>query len=145
MALVPVRVIDREGHDAVVLLENGLVVELVKVVRPDPVVSVCRQDVLAVSAVAEALDPHPLPGVEDLALGVALVELARLAAAGDLGTVRGPGHGCQLILAGVGDLPLYLTGVHIPYANLQHIDRSMRWVGRKVQMTTSQISDQPHH
>ena len=121
------------------------IAEFVKVVGADSVVGVGGEDGLAVAPVVQADDPDALPRVEDDTLGIALVELARLAAAGDLGAVRGPGHGCQLILAGVGDLPLYLTGVHIPYANLQHIDRSMRWVGRKIQMTTSQIRDQPHH
>ena len=74
---------------------------------------------LAVPPVVQADYPDPLPRVEDDPLRVALVKLARLAAAGDLGAVGGPRHGRQLVLAGVRDLPFHLAGVHVPYANLQ--------------------------
>ena len=74
----------------------------------------------AVAPVVQTDHPDALPRIEDDSLRVALVELARLAAARDLGAVRGPGHGRQLILTGVRDLSFHLSGVHVPYANLQH-------------------------
>ena len=51
----PIWVVHDEGHDAVVFPEDGLVVELVEVVAPDPVVGVGSQDVLVITPVARTI------------------------------------------------------------------------------------------
>ena len=100
---------------------NRGIAEFVKVVGADSVVCVGCENGFAVAPVVQTDHPDPLPRIEDDSLRVALVELARLAAARDLGAVRGPRNRRQLILTGVRDLPFYLASLHVPYANLQHV------------------------
>ena len=56
--------VNGERHDGVILLQHGLLAQLLKVVGAYPVMSVCCQDLLAVSSVGQTLDSDALPAVE---------------------------------------------------------------------------------
>ena len=106
-----------ERHDGVILLQHGLVTQLLEVVRSDSVMRVRGQNVLPVLSahmsvfhvsrpaghppVGEAVHPHPLPAVEDGAVAVTLIELASVAATGQPLAVRTPGYTGEAVLVTV--------------------------------------------
>ena len=56
--------VNGERHDGVILLQHGLLAQLLKVVGAYPVMSVGCQDLLPVSSVGQPLDSDALPAVE---------------------------------------------------------------------------------